>query len=89
MKLNPHFLFQEMGEDSFVLVPVEAAADGFHGIVRLNKTAAFIVECLGEETTEEKIMATMAQKYEGSREQFAASLQKTLDSLRQCGALLE
>ena len=54
MKLNPNFLFQDMGEGSFVLVPVEQAAEGFHGIVRLNKTDAFIVECFAEETTEKK-----------------------------------
>ena len=86
MKLNPEFIIQQVG-DSVVLVPVGEAAGKFHGIVQMNKTAAFIASCMQEETTEEKIIAAMGEKYEGTGGEFAESVRNTLEKLRECGAL--
>ena len=88
MKLNPEFIIQQVG-DSVVLVPVGEAAGKFHGIVQMNKTAAFIASCMQEETTEEKIIAAMGEKYEGTGREFAESVRNTLEKLRECGALEE
>jgi hypothetical protein len=88
MKLNPEFIIQQVG-DSVVLVPVGEAAGKFHGIVQMNKTAAFIASCMQEETTEEKIIAAMGEKYEGTGGEFAESVRNTLEKLRECGALEE
>jgi len=88
MKLNPEFIIQQVG-NSVVLVPVGEAAGKFHGIVQMNKTAAFIASCMQEETTEEKIIAAMGEKYEGTGGEFAESVRNTLEKLRECGALEE
>ena len=88
MKLSDEFLLTPMGE-TFVLVPVGAAAQSFHGIAKLNDTSAFIVRQLQTETDADKIVDAMAAEYEGTREQFAAGLEKTLEQLRKCGALCE
>lgn len=88
MKLNPEFVIQQVG-DSIVLVPVGEAAGKFHGIVQMNKTAAFIVNCMKEETSEEKIIVAMGEKYEGTCGEFAESVRETLEKLRECGALEE
>ncbi len=48
MKLKPDFISQDIDGVRF-LVPV--GAESFHGLVRGNKTTAFIVDCLKEETT--------------------------------------
>lgn len=88
MKLNPEFIIQQVG-DSVVLVPVGEAAGKFHGIVQMNKTAAFIASCMQKETTEEKIIAAMGEKYEGTGGEFAESVRNTLEKLRECGALEE
>jgi hypothetical protein len=88
MKLNPEFIIQQVG-DSVVLVPVGEAAGKFHGIVQMNKTAAFIASCMQEETTEEKIIAAMGEKYEGTGGEFAESVRNTLEKLRERGALEE
>ena len=85
MKLNPEFIIQQVG-DSTVLVPVGEAAGRFHGIVQMNKTAAFIVSCMKEETTEEKIIAAMGEKYEGTDGEFTESVRETLEKLQECGA---
>ena len=88
MKLSDEFLLTPMGE-SYVLVPVGKAAEKFHGVVKLNETAAFIVRQLQSETDADKIVDALAAEYKGTREQFAADVQESLSKLRQCGALCE
>ncbi len=56
MKLKDDFIIQDVDGTQF-LVPV--GAEAFSGIVRSNRTAAYIVNCLKEETTEEKIVDAM------------------------------
>ena len=50
MKLNPDFIMQEMEAGVSVLVPTGDSSQKFHGIIRLNESAAFIVKALAEET---------------------------------------
>ena len=88
MKLNPEYIIQQIG-DSIVLVPVGEAAGKFHGIVQMNKTAAFIVSCMKEETTEEAIVEKMASKYDADRETIAADVKEILGTLRRINALEE
>jgi hypothetical protein len=64
-------------------------AEAFSGIVRSNKTAAFIVDCLKEETTEEQIVNAMCAKYDAPREEIAADVKEILDTLRKINALEE
>ena len=88
MKLNPEFVIQEMGENS-ILVPIGDAAAKFHGVMQLNGTAAFIVNCLQKGNNEEEIKAALADEYEGTEEEFTESIQYMLEQLRDCGALIE
>ncbi len=86
MKLNPEFFIQDIEDAQFV---VPSGAEAFHGILRNNKTAAFIVNCLQEETTEEKIVDAMCQKYDAPREVITADVKEILDTLRRIHALVE
>lgn len=44
---------------------VAVTADGsFNGMIRMNRTAAFIAEALREETTAEKLAALICEKYD-------------------------
>ena len=88
MKLREGYLMTRMGED-YVLVPTGEAANSFHGVARLNETAAFIVRQLQRDTDEAAILAAMLEEYEGTREQMAAGVEKTLAELRSIGALVE
>lgn len=88
MKLQNDYLLTPMGED-YVLVPIGQAAEKFHGIAKLNETAAFIVRQLQSETDEEKLVDAVMETYEGTREQIAAGVEKTLEQLRSIGALCE
>ena len=86
MKLKPDFITQIIDDTQF-LVPV--GAEAFQGIVRSNKTAAFIVDCLKEDTTEEKIVDAMCKKYDAPRETIAADVKEILNTLRRINALEE
>ncbi len=86
MKLKDDFITQTIDDVQF-LVPV--GGEAFSGVARSNETAAFIVDCLKEETTEEKIVDAMCAKYDAPRETIAADVKETLDVLRGINALVE
>ena len=86
MKLKSDFITQVIDDTQF-LVPL--GGETFQGIVRSNKTAAFIVDCLKEETTAEAIVDAMCQKYDAPRETIAADVAEILNTLRGIRALEE
>lgn len=86
MKLKSDFITQDI-EDTQFLVPL--GGESFQGIVRSNKTAAFIVDCLKEETTAEAIVDAMCEKYDAPREVIAADVAEILNTLRGIHALEE
>ena len=86
MKLNPDFVTQTIDGTQF-MVPIGDTA--FRGLVRSNKTAAFIIECLKQDTTQDAIVDAMCRKYDAPRETIAADVEGVLNKLRQIGALDE
>ncbi len=86
MKLKSDFITQTI-EDTQFLVPV--GAEAFRGIVRSNTTAAFIVDCLKEETTEEAIVDAMCAKYDAPRDVIAADVAMIIGKLRGINAIEE
>ena len=86
MKLNEKFVTRDMG-DTQVMVAVGSAA--FSGIVRSNKTAAFIIDQLKTETTKEKVVAAVLDQYEADPVQVSADVDKIIEKLRGIGALDE
>ena len=86
MKLKSDFITQTIDDTQF-LVPV--GAEAFNGIVRSNATAAFIVDCLKEETTEAAIVEKMCGKYDAPQSVIAADVKKILETLRSIHALEE
>lgn len=86
MKLKSDFITQDIEDTQFL---VSVGAESFNGIVRSNRTAAFIVNCLKNETTEEAVVDAMCKKYNASREVIASDLREILETLRSIGALEE
>ena len=86
MKLKSDFITQTIDNTQF-LVPI--GGESFQGIVRSNKTAAFIVDCLKEETTEEAIIDAMCKKYDAPRNVITADVREILNTLRRINALDE
>ena len=86
MKLKDSFITQDIDGTQFMVAVGEAS---FTGIVKSNKTAAFIVDCLKEETTKEQIVDAMCAKYDAPRERIEADVEGILNKLRGIGALDE
>ena len=87
MKLNDKFVTRDMG-DTQVMVAV--GRNSFSGIVRSNKTAAFIVDQLKAETTKEAVIKAVLDHFEGAtHDKVAADVDMVLEKLRSIGALDE
>ena len=86
MKLKDNFITQEIEDTQFLVAVGESK---FNGIVRSNRTAAFIVNCLKEETTKERIVNAMCAQYDAPKERIEIDVEKILDKLRGIGAIEE
>lgn len=86
MKLKTGFVPHDMGGEH-VIVPT--GENSFAGMVRCNGTAAFIVNCLLEDTTREGIVEAMLAKYDVSAEVAGNAVDKVLNNLRGIGAIEE
>lgn len=86
MKLKDGFITHVMDGEQIML---GVGAVDFHGLVRSNETAAFIVDCLKKETTEEQIVDAMLEVYDAPREVVSADVAKILTKLRLIHALDE
>ena len=85
MRLKDTFITHDSDGEQ-ILIDVTSS---FAGLVRSNKTAAFIVECLKKETTREEIVEAMYAKYDAPREVLQRDVDAIIEKLRGIGALME
>ena len=86
MKLKPGFVTHNVGKEQ-MMVAAGPAARSFHGLVRSNETAAFIINCLKKETSEEAIVEAMLAEYEAPRETVEQDVHRIVEKLWEIGAL--
>ena len=86
MKLKPGFVTHNVGKAQ-MMAAAGPAARSFHGLVRSNETAAFIINCLKKETSEEGIVEAMLAEYEAPRETVEQDVHRIVEKLREIGAL--
>ncbi len=85
MKLKDGFITHVSGGEHIL---VSAGASGFSGLVRSNPTAAFIIEKLKVDTTQEAIVDALLAEYDVSRDRASADVAETLKTLHSIGALV-
>ncbi|MGN9019734.1 PqqD family protein [Lachnospiraceae bacterium HCP1S3_C3] len=85
MKLKDTYITHESDGEQILL----DTSSSFAGLIRNNKTAAFIVECLKDDTTQEKIVEAMFEKYDAPKEVLAKDVSDVIEKLRKVGALDE
>ena len=85
MKLKDTYITHESDGEQILL----DTSSSFAGLIRSNKTAAFIVECLKEEATQEKIVEAMFEKYDAPKAVLAKDVSEVIGKLRKVGALDE
>ena len=84
MKLKKEFVTYDT-DGKQIMVSVDTKR--FSGMVKSNETAAFIINCLKEETDADSIVEKMLQEYDAPREVIASDVQKVIDKLQEIGAL--
>ncbi|MBQ4425746.1 MAG: PqqD family protein [Lachnospiraceae bacterium] len=86
MKLKKGFYTHQAGNAQ---VMVGVAGTGFSGIFRSNETAAFIVDQLKNETTEDEIVKAILAEYDATEDQARRDVRMVLGKLREISALEE
>lgn len=86
MKTKYTFEIMEI-DDQQMAVPVGENADQLHGILKLNQTAAAILELLKEERTEEEIVQKLLESYEASEEELRGYVHDYLGELEKAGII--
>ena len=85
MKLKDTYITHDSDGEQILL----DTGSSFAGLIRSNKTAAFIVECLKDDTTQEKIVEAMFEKYDAPKDVLAKDVSDVIGKLRKVGALEE
>ena len=85
MKLKESYITHDSDGEQILL----DTSSSFAGLIRSNKTAAFIVECLKEDTTQEKIVEAMLEKYDAPKDVLAKDVSAVIEKLRKVGAIDE
>ena len=86
MKLKYTFEMMEI-DDQQMAVPVGDGAQEMHGILKLNKSAAAILELLKEDTTEEQIVQGMLERFDGPEDEIKACVHDYIAELEEAGLL--
>lgn len=80
MKLKSDFLLHSIGSEH-VVVPINERTAEFHGMIRLNKTGAFLWEQMRGEFTVESLADALTAKYDISPQDALRSATEFADKL--------
>ncbi len=87
MKLSKDLLTHTTRGEHYV---ISTGDSRFKGLIKSNETAAFIVECLKTDTTEDEITDKLLTKYSGAdRQTVLGDVKSIIAKLRSIGALEE
>ncbi len=86
MKIREGFILRRIGDD-IIVVPVGKASADFHGMIKLNSTAADIWECLAKGLNEDEIVSAMLEKYDVTESDAQKAVSSTIDTLKNAGVL--
>ncbi len=86
MKLKDGFITHEADGEQIM---VDVIPKRFSGLIRSNQTAAYIINCLKDETTPEQIVELMMAKYDAPRDILKRDVQTIITKLRGIDAVDE
>ena len=79
MKLKENFITQQIDDEQIIV----STNSDFSGMARSNTSAAFIVDCLKSDVSEDEIVDRMFEVYDAPRNVLAADVKKILNTLRE------
>ena len=84
MKLNKNFVTHDAGKES-MLVPMGGA--DFSGLVKGNSMLGELLELLKTDTTEEKVVKALREKYEAPEAVIEKDVHRVIAELKKIGAI--
>jgi len=88
MKVKNTVIVREL-DGEFVAVDTGIGKDRFSGMIRMNKTGAFVLDCLAEETDTDAIVRKMTERYDVDEETARENVLRVAEALRGAGLLVE
>ncbi len=88
MKLKYSFEVVDMG-DQVIAVPVGNNADQIHGVIKLNREAAEILQMLNDGLDEESIKTALGQKYDNDSSAIGSYVEKVIEYIENIGVAKE
>ena len=88
LKIKDGFVVREI-LDSYMAVPVGERTKDVHGVIALNETGAFLWKMLEQDTSEDKLIASMVKEYEITEETAKDDIKEYLSFLREKGWLYD
>lgn len=83
MKIKDGFMLRKVGGENLV-VAVGEASDQFHGMIKLNDTAAFLWKKIeGGTDTEEKLVKALTAEYDVTEERAEKGVHSFLNTLKE------
>lgn len=89
MKIKEEYVVYDANDGEKLAVATGDEIKNFSGLLRANKSASVILDCLAQDTTEEEIVDVMAARFDAPRETLAADVVAVLETLRSINALEE
>lgn len=78
MRVNNGYVVKKIA-GKYVVIPAGQNVVDYKNMLHINDTAAFIFECMKEDTDREDILAKMIEKYEAETEEDKTVLANDLD----------
>lgn len=87
VKVKKGFILRKVGRQ-FVVAATGEESRNFHGMIRLNKEAAYAFDLLREDMTEEELIAALVEKYAADEAEVRADVAYFLGKLKEADALV-
>lgn len=88
MKIKSGFILRDIDGQS-VVIPVGAVATRFNGMITLRGTGKFLWNLLGEEQTEDSLLAAVLHTYDVTAETAQADIANFIHALKEADLLDE
>ena len=88
MKLKTGLMIREL-VGKYVVIPVGAGSEAFHGIIEMNKTGAFLWEQMEKDMTKEQLTEALLEHYDVDQMQAEKDVEIFTERLLKAGILEE
>ena len=88
MKLKQGVLISQVEDNFVVAVFTGEAGKACNGMLRMNAVSAYLLQQLQSDTDEDRLTASLLERYEGSEVDARKSVRKVISELEKAGLLV-